>query len=108
MRLFFYGTLLDPALLTRLTGRPAMLQPAVLKGFRRVRLRGTPYPTLAPGRGTVPGALFVADRRAFRRLAAYEGPRYRLRRVRPCPAGARETVEARAWIAAGASRQPWP
>ena len=108
MRLFFYGTLLDPALLRRLTGRPAMLQPAVLHGFRRVRLRGTPYPTLAPGRGTVFGALYVADRAALRRLNAYEGPRYRLWRVRPRVAGRRDPVEARTWIARGATRQPWP
>jgi gamma-glutamylcyclotransferase (GGCT)/AIG2-like uncharacterized protein YtfP len=107
MRLFVYGTLLDPALVTRLTGRPAVLRPATLDGFRRVRLRGTPYPTLARGRGAVYGALLLADRQAFRRLHAYEGRRYRLIRVHPRVAGSRAAVDAHAWIAPGATRQSW-
>ena len=108
MRIFVYGTLLDPALVTRLTGQRAMLQPALLDGFRRVRLRGTPYPTLAPGRGIVCGALLLTDRRGFRCLHAYEGRRYRLIRVHPRVAGSRDTVDAHAWIASGATKLPWP
>ena len=108
MRLFVYGTLLDPALLARLTGRPALLRPALLDGFRRVRLRGTPYPTLVRGFGTVRGALLHADQRGFRRLHRYEGPRYRLIRLRARPIGGRTTVAAFAWIAPGGTRQPWP
>lgn len=108
MRLFVYGTLLDPELVTRLTGEPAMLRPATLAGFRRTYLRGTPYPTLAPAHGAVHGAVLVASRRGFRRLHVYEGPRYRLVRVRPRPAGRRASVTALAWIAPGATRIPWP
>jgi gamma-glutamylcyclotransferase (GGCT)/AIG2-like uncharacterized protein YtfP len=107
-RLFVYGTLLDPGLVARLTRRPARPRPAVLDGFQRVRLRGTPYPTLRRGQGSVAGALLLADREAFRRLAAYEGPRYRLTSVRARLAGGTELVAARAWIAAGATRLPWP
>ncbi len=107
-RLFVYGTLLDPALVSRLTGQPAVLQPAVLDGYRRVRLRGTPYPTLRRGRATITGALLLADAAAFRRLAAYEGRRYRLLRVTPRLAATGEAVAAHAWIAADATRIPWP
>lgn len=106
LRLFVYGTLLQPSLVTRLTGQPAMMQPASLDGFVRVPLPGTPYLTLVRGRGTVHGALVIADSQAFRRLHAYEGRRYRLRRVRPRVAGSRRTVHALAWIAPGATRQP--
>lgn len=107
-RLFVYGTLLDLDLVARLTGAPAMMQPASLPGFRRVRLRGTPYPTLIPAGGQVHGAVLLATRPQFRRLHAYEGPRYRLRRVRPRIAGSRHRVSALCWIAPGASLQPWP
>jgi gamma-glutamylcyclotransferase (GGCT)/AIG2-like uncharacterized protein YtfP len=108
MRLFVYGTLLDATLVRRLTGQPANARPARLAGFRRVRLRGTPYPTLARGRGTVYGAVLRVDGRAFRRLNAYEGPRYRLHRVRPRLLASRATVAALAWIAPGATRHSWP
>jgi gamma-glutamylcyclotransferase (GGCT)/AIG2-like uncharacterized protein YtfP len=105
-RLFVYGTLLDPSLVTRVTGQRMIMQPASLDGFVRVRLRGTEYPTLRPGAGTLHGALLLADENAFRRLSAYEGPRYRLTPVTPRVAGA--TVEAHAWIAPDATRIPWP
>jgi gamma-glutamylcyclotransferase (GGCT)/AIG2-like uncharacterized protein YtfP len=108
MRLFVYGTLLDPALVTRLTGVPAMLRPASIAGWRRVRLGDTPYPTLVRARGRVDGALLLADLRAFRRLHAYEGSRYRLTRLRARVAGIPRPVPAFAWIAPGGTRQPWP
>jgi gamma-glutamylcyclotransferase (GGCT)/AIG2-like uncharacterized protein YtfP len=108
MRVFVYGTLLDPARAERLTGRPAKLRPARLKGYRRVRLRGTPYPTLLRARDEVRGALLALDGWSFRKLHAYEGPRYRLTRVRPRVAGRAEPVTALAWIAPGATRQAWP
>jgi gamma-glutamylcyclotransferase (GGCT)/AIG2-like uncharacterized protein YtfP len=106
VRLFVYGTLLDPALVTRLTGQPAHLEPASLAGYRRVQLRGTPYPTLRRARDAVAGAVLSADLASFRRLHAYEGPRYRLTRVRPVVGG--KTVNARAWIAPDATNRPWP
>ena len=111
MRLFVYGTLLDPALLARLAGGRVVWHPAQLHGFRRVRLRGTRYPTLAPGREKVslaPGAVFRANGAALRRLRAYEGPRYRLTPVRPRLLDTGRAVPAFAWIAPGATRLPWP
>jgi gamma-glutamylcyclotransferase (GGCT)/AIG2-like uncharacterized protein YtfP len=111
--LFVYGTLLDPAVLARVTGQRGLvrrLRPARLAGWRRVALRGTPYPTLLrdPGAG-VDGAVLRVGASAFTRLAAYEGSAYRLVPVRV--ATARGPRRDRAWVAppwrADAAR-PWP
>ena len=107
MRLFVYGTLQEPALVARLTGKPAPMQPATLDGLVPVPLVGTLYVMLARGRGRVSGALILTDRRGLRRLAAYEGPRYRLTRVRPRVEGDRTPIHALAWIAAEATRHPF-
>lgn len=111
--LFLYGTLLDPRTLARQSGRRALargLRPAILPGWRRVRLRGTPYPTLVPDRAAeTQGALAQPDAAALRRLAAYEGAEYRLLPVRVrCPNG---PCAARAWIAPrwrADPGSPWP
>jgi gamma-glutamylcyclotransferase (GGCT)/AIG2-like uncharacterized protein YtfP len=100
--LFLYGTLLDPEVLARQGGERGLarrLRPARLDGHARVRLRGTPYPTLVPRPGAeTPGAVLRAGPEALRRLAAYEGPQYRLVPVRvETPRG---PVRARAWVAA--------
>lgn len=112
MRLFVYGTLLDPARMAAVAGAAARLcapRPALLRGLRRVALRGTPYPTLIPDRrGVVAGRVLSVGPEALRRLAAYEGRPYRLRPVAPWVCG--RVVRARAWIAppgrAEAAR-PW-
>lgn len=107
MRLFLYGTLLAPDRLRRLGGDPARLCPAMLPGSRRATLRRTPYPTLVRARGaTTPGAVLDVPARGLARMAAYEGPRYRLVRV-VVRAGCR-AVPAHAWIAPGATRRDWP
>ncbi len=98
--LFLYGTLLDPAVLEAKAGERGLargLESAVLRGWRRVTLRGTPYPTLLPAAGAVTeGALLLAGPAALARLAAYEGASYRLV---PVLAGtARGPRRARAWI----------
>jgi gamma-glutamylcyclotransferase (GGCT)/AIG2-like uncharacterized protein YtfP len=100
--LFLYGTLLDPRVLSRRSGERGLarrLRPARLEGHARVRLRGTPYPTLVrrPGAETR-GAVLRVGPAALRRLAAYEGAQYRLVPVRvETPRG---TVRARTWMAA--------
>jgi gamma-glutamylcyclotransferase (GGCT)/AIG2-like uncharacterized protein YtfP len=112
VRLFVYGTLLDPARVAAVVGAPARLcapRPAVLRGMRRVALRGTPYPTLIRDRrGVVAGGVLSVGPRALQRLAMYEGRPYRLRPVAPRVFG--RVVRARAWIAppgrAEAAR-PW-
>jgi hypothetical protein len=106
VRLFLYGTLLDPATLAARGGDPTLplrWRDAVLRGWRRVGLAGTPYPTLRRCiGGTVTGKLVDARASALRRLVAYEGPRYRLRRVVVEPRGMAWT-----WIAPNGTRRSW-
>ncbi len=109
MRVFLYGSLLDPTTLAARSGEPGLLhrlEPAVLDGWCRVRLRGTNWPTLrrAPG-AQAQGALLAASASALRSLARYEGPAYRLTPV-VVRCGARP-VSARAWIAPGATTRRW-
>lgn len=80
--LFFFGTLMDPDILGLVIGRNVAaeeLEPAVLRGFRRVRVRGASYPMLvADASGRVEGVLWRGVRAADRlRLDAYEGAGYR-------------------------------
>ena len=108
--LFLYGTLLDPRVLALQSGERGLarrLSCARLDGYARVRLRGTPYPTLVPRPGAeTPGAVLRAGPAALRRLAAYEGAQYRLVPVRV--ETRRGPVRAKAWVAprwrAGAAR----
>jgi gamma-glutamylcyclotransferase (GGCT)/AIG2-like uncharacterized protein YtfP len=98
--LFLYGTLLDPRLFVRLAGcrPPRQAMAATLHDHRRVALRGTPYPTLLRGEGSVRGILLPRLAPApLARLAAYEGASYTLMPVRV--ATARGPRRALAWIA---------
>lgn len=106
MRLFLYGTLLQSAVLARRTGRMPKVQPCEAPGWRRVQLRGTPYPTLRRAPGAMAGGLIEADARAVGRLHAYEGMRYRFRQVRVRAGG--RSLTAHVWIAAAATNRPWP
>ncbi|MBB5689222.1 gamma-glutamylcyclotransferase [Roseomonas alkaliterrae] len=113
MILFLYGTLLDPGVLARMAGEQTLarrMRPARLAGWRRVFLRGTPYPTLLRDPASaVEGAVLRAGEAARARLAAYEGSAYAL--VPVTVATARGAVRARAWIAApwrADPARPWP
>jgi gamma-glutamylcyclotransferase (GGCT)/AIG2-like uncharacterized protein YtfP len=100
--LFLYGTLLDPAVLeamAREAGLARRMRVAILDGWRRVVLRGTPYPTLVRAAGAATdGAVLRVGPRAMARLAAYEGASYRL--VPVLVATFAGPVRARAWVAA--------
>jgi len=109
MRLFLYGTLLDPDVLARRAGTPglgARMVPATLPGYRRVRMGRTPWPTLRRDPAhVVPGAVVTIGPSAFRRIAAYEGPRYRLIPVAVgTPLGQSRVF---AWVAPAATRHAW-
>ncbi len=109
MRLFLYGTLLDPTVLARRSGDPnlpAQCVAATLPGWRRVALPHARWPTLRRERaGVVPGALVNVTAAAARRLAAYEGDTYRLLPVVVTTANGK--TAARTWIAPGGARRPW-
>jgi hypothetical protein len=83
MRFFFYGTLLDPDVTALVLGRrlpPATFVPAVLPGYSRWCVQGGSYPISVPDRkGEVAGAIVGGlSARDVARLAAYEGPGYRI------------------------------
>lgn len=84
---FFYGTLMDPDVLAAVIGRrvlPARVRPATLAGFRRVGLKGTPYPVIVPGAaadvvaGVLVTGLAAAD---VRNLKRFEGAAYGIETV---------------------------
>jgi hypothetical protein len=93
--------LLEAARFAAVAGTAAPLaagRPALLPGMRRVRLRGTPYPTLVlDRRGRVAGRVVEVGPPLLRRLSAYEGRPYRLRPVWPRLCG--RIAIACAWIA---------
>ncbi|MGE0226208.1 MAG: gamma-glutamylcyclotransferase family protein [Acetobacteraceae bacterium] len=109
MRLFLYGTLLDPETLARRGGDPSLsrrLRPASLPGWRRVALGATRWPTLRRARSFhTPGAIVWVGAAALGRLAAYEGPAYRLRRVVVTTASG--NTAAATWVAPGGTHRPW-
>jgi gamma-glutamylcyclotransferase (GGCT)/AIG2-like uncharacterized protein YtfP len=111
MRVFAYGTLRDPKVFARVAGTALPLDralPAILPGFRRVVLRGTPYPTLLrdPGAET-DGLLLAVGALVLRRLHAYEGPAYRFRPVHVTVGSVR--IPAHAWISPHADPETdWP
>jgi hypothetical protein len=80
---FFYGTLLDPDVMALVIGRrlpPSAFVPAVLPGHSRRRAKGMTYPIVVRDPadevlGAVVGGLTSRD---VARLAAYEGPGYRI------------------------------
>lgn len=83
MRFFFYGTLLDRDVTALVLGRrlpPQAFQAAFLRGYTRYRAKGVTYPVIVRDpsgrvRGAIVQGLSVRD---VERLAAYEGPRYRI------------------------------
>ncbi len=83
MRFFFYGTLLDRDVTALVLGRrlpPAAFSPATLAGHARRRAQGGSYPVIVRDpRSKVAGAIVGGlSRRDVARLAAYEGPGYRI------------------------------
>jgi hypothetical protein len=83
MRFFFYGTLLDRDITALVLGRrlpPAAFLAATLPGYSRYAARGVTYPALIRDvGGKVEGAIVGGlSPRDVERLAAYEGPGYRV------------------------------
>ena len=109
MRLFLYGTLLDARTLALRGGQPLPTSraiPATLPGWRRVAMPGGRYPTLRRGRADcVRGVAVDVAAAILARLAAYEGPRYRL--VGVVVATKTGPIRACAWIAPGGTSRPW-
>ena len=87
MRFFFYGTLLDRDVMALVIGRrlpPQAYVTAGLPGHARRRAKNATYPIVVTARsGEVPGAVVGGlSHRDVARLAAYEGPGYRIAPLR--------------------------
>jgi hypothetical protein len=97
MRFFFYGTLLDRDVARLVLGRrlpPQAYTKAALPGHARRRVGGASYPIVVRDprsevAGAVVGGLSARD---VARLAAYEGPRYRIAPLMVRIAGATTVV----------------
>jgi hypothetical protein len=97
MRFFFYGTLLDPDVMALVIGRrlpPSAFVSAILPGHARRRAKGATYPVVVRDladrvRGVVVGGLTSRD---VARLAAYEGPGYRIAPLKVRVGGTLATV----------------
>ncbi len=86
MRLFFFGTLMDPEVRAIVMGHdvdPDNVEPAVVQGFRRVFVAGRHYPMLlAHASGWVDGTLVSGlDVARVHRLQVYEGWEYSLQPI---------------------------
>jgi hypothetical protein len=97
MRFFFYGTLLDQDVATLVLGRrlpPMAFVPAALPRHARRRVKGASYPIVVRDpKSEVAGAIVVGlSPRDVGRLAAYEGPRYRIAPLKVRLAGTMATV----------------
>ena len=97
MRFFFYGTLLDRDVTALVLGRrlpPAAFAPAALPGHARRRVKDASYPiAVRDPKSEVAGAIVAGlSVRDVARLAAYEGPRYRIAPLKVRIAGVLTTV----------------
>jgi len=108
VRIFLYGTLVDPEGFGFCAGRPVARAPerAELAGFARVYLRGARYPTLrrAP-REVVRGVVMRVNGDMLARLQNYESVRYRRVKVRVRTGGG--MVRAVCFMGDAATRVRW-
>ncbi len=98
VNMFVYGTLLDDALVERLTGRRLRKAPAVLRGYRKIAPRdGYPYIVPDPAAVVHGCVLYAVDAEALRRFDHYEDEGHLYRRtsvvVTITEAGAAETQQ---------------
>lgn len=75
---FCYGTLQHPPIFEQVTGESFTAQDATLKGYRRARVNGEPYPAITPDAAAETPGLFVPLRHpgSLDALDHYEGDLY--------------------------------
>ncbi|MEM9025462.1 MAG: gamma-glutamylcyclotransferase family protein [Verrucomicrobiota bacterium] len=77
--LFVYGTLMEPEVLRRLLGHVLEMRPAVIRGYRRFRVRNAVYPGIVAASpessttGKILSGLLESD---WKTLDAFEGDEY--------------------------------
>ena len=83
IELFVYGTLLLEETWHMLIARAPRLTPAKIKGFRRYKVKGAPYPGLwhDPSSQIVLGAVVELSKEELSCVDLYEGSEYTRQRV---------------------------
>ena len=106
--LFAYGTLMWPEVLQAIIGRRIEGEPAVLKGYQRLRVKGAHYPVIVPSaEHAVEGKLYVGlSKRELGALDAFEGEEYDRNTVRVGGMRAQAYVLSPEWRHV-ASSEPW-
>ncbi len=104
MRFFFYGTLIDADVRRAVLGpyAPRRVEPAVLRGWRRVPVRGRTYPVIvADPAASVDGVLVRGlNTAAKRRLERYEdADLYEMAELDVTPTGRLRAVRALTFVA---------
>ena len=104
MRLFLYGTLMDPeifALVVRQEISNAMREPAILAGYRRGRVKGETYPSLvaAPQKSVTGVAVSDLSDESIDRIRFFEGREYVIERVAVRLTATARDVSALAFVA---------
>ncbi len=111
MLIFLYGSLRDPVLLGQIAGDPRIgltVRPARLPGWSRVHIGAwsARYASVVRSPGSeVRGFVARLTASARRRLGAYEGSEYTLRRVRAVIDGRPYRVGV--WVARTVTRRAW-
>ena len=110
--LFVYGTLMEPEVLRRLLGHALEMNPAVVRGYRRFRVRNAVYPGIvaesseSSTAGRVLSGLSETD---WKTLDAFEGDEYeRLLVETTLESG--ETISAATYVfrdPANLTDEPW-
>lgn len=101
MKLFFFGTLMDPDRFKAVTGHDLHGVPAVIHGYKRVYARGASFPVLveATGADSVEGIVIETDdEQMIARLDRYESGLY-FAQMKPVQFGDDSWAEARVYLA---------
>jgi len=111
MRFFFYGTLMDADVRRAVLGphAPRHVEPALLRGWRRLPVRGRTYPVIvADPAASVDGVLVRGlNAAARRRLERYEdADLYAAATVDVLPAGRARPVQALVFVANFVAKAP--
>ncbi|HET8726797.1 MAG TPA: gamma-glutamylcyclotransferase family protein [Alphaproteobacteria bacterium] len=114
MRLFFFGSLMDPDLFALVVGRPfdaLSTGPGLLHGFQRRKVKGENYPILVPHPGGRVEGLLVEGLSAGEvdRLQFFEGGEYVLTPL-PVTDAAGVPADAHAYVSTGIledAGEPW-
>lgn len=114
MRLFFFGSLMDPDLFALVVGRPMSeleVAPGRLHGYRRHKVADEIYPILVPQPGGVVEGLLVdgLTDTEIDRLQFFEGGEYALHPL-PVTDDEGRPVEAHAYVSTGILKdagEPW-